>query len=52
MVWLEVDDEAPELLRMVRTVIMEFNKLLSSDPRVEISQISIGDGVTLCRRLC
>eukprot|EP00258_Populus_trichocarpa_P046306 XP_024462325.1 caffeoyl-CoA O-methyltransferase isoform X2 [Populus trichocarpa] len=48
----EVDDEAPELLRMVRTVIMEFNKLLSSDPRVEISQISIGDGVTLCRRLC
>ncbi|KAJ6903248.1 caffeoyl-CoA O-methyltransferase 3 [Populus alba x Populus x berolinensis] len=48
----EVDDEVPEPLRMVRTVIMEFNKLLSSDPRVEISQISIGDGVTLCRRLC
>ncbi|CAK7326831.1 unnamed protein product [Dovyalis caffra] len=45
------EDEVPEHLRIVRTVIMEFNKLLSSDPRVEISQVSIGDGVTLCRRL-
>ncbi|XP_011021872.1 PREDICTED: caffeoyl-CoA O-methyltransferase-like [Populus euphratica] len=45
------DDEVPEHLRTVRTVIMEFNKLISSDPRLEISQVSVGDGVTLCRRL-
>ncbi|KAG6757609.1 hypothetical protein POTOM_037929 [Populus tomentosa] len=45
------EDEVPEHLRTVRTVIMEFNKLISSDPRLEISQVSVGDGVTLCRRL-
>ncbi|KAJ6431646.1 hypothetical protein OIU84_019017 [Salix udensis] len=45
------EDEVPENMRAVRTAIMEFNGLISSDPRVEISQVSIGDGVTLCRRL-
>lgn len=34
-----------------RASIIEFNKLLASDPRIEISQISIGDGVTLCQRV-
>ncbi|KAI5573625.1 hypothetical protein BDE02_10G092100 [Populus trichocarpa] len=45
------EDEVPEHLSTIRTVIMEFNKLISSDPRIEISQVSVGDGVTLCRRL-
>ncbi|KAG5236655.1 caffeoyl-CoA O-methyltransferase [Salix suchowensis] len=45
------EDEVPEDMRAVRTAIMEFNGLISSDPRVEISQVSVGDGVTLCRRL-
>ncbi|KAI4385888.1 hypothetical protein MLD38_003876 [Melastoma candidum] len=34
-----------------RASIVGFNKLLASDPRVEISQVSIADGVTLCRRV-
>ncbi|KAF9673794.1 hypothetical protein SADUNF_Sadunf10G0060900 [Salix dunnii] len=45
------EDEVPEDMRTARTVIMEFNKLISSDPRLEMSQVSIGDGVALCRRL-
>ncbi|KAB5538031.1 hypothetical protein DKX38_015564 [Salix brachista] len=45
------EDEVPEHMRAIRTAIMEFNELISSDPRLEISQVSIGDGVTLCRRL-
>ncbi|KAJ6721335.1 O-METHYLTRANSFERASE-RELATED [Salix viminalis] len=44
------EDEVPEDMRAV-TAIMEFNGLISSGPRVEISQVSVGDGVTLCRRL-
>lgn len=31
--------------------IVEFNEFLASDPRVDISQVPVGDGVTLCRRL-
>jgi caffeoyl-CoA O-methyltransferase len=30
---------------------IELNKLLASDPRVEICQTPIGDGMTICRRL-
>ncbi|XP_031477227.1 norbelladine 4'-O-methyltransferase-like isoform X2 [Nymphaea colorata] len=35
----------------VRRHTKEFNKILASDHRVEISQVCIGDGVTLCLRL-
>ncbi|XP_050208221.1 caffeoyl-CoA O-methyltransferase-like [Mercurialis annua] len=31
--------------------ILEFNKALAADPRVEICQLPIGDGITLCRRI-
>nr|TKR83540.1 hypothetical protein D5086_0000263110 [Populus alba] len=41
----------PERMKNSTTDIKEFNKQLSSDRRVEISQVSIGDGVTFCRRL-
>ncbi|XP_056166182.1 putative caffeoyl-CoA O-methyltransferase At1g67980 [Syzygium oleosum] len=33
------------------TAVVEFNEFLASDPRVDISQVPIGDGLTLCRRL-
>ncbi|KAJ4960531.1 hypothetical protein NE237_020441 [Protea cynaroides] len=47
-----VDEEkVHEDLKEYRRVIMNFNTYLASDSRIEISQISIGDGVTLCRRL-
>ncbi|KAJ4839493.1 hypothetical protein Tsubulata_027896 [Turnera subulata] len=45
------EHEVPEHLMDTTRAFLEFNHFLSSDPRVEISQLSIGDGVTLCRRL-
>ncbi|KAI5054981.1 hypothetical protein GOP47_0030126 [Adiantum capillus-veneris] len=30
--------------------ILEFNKALVTDNRIEISMVPIGDGITLCRR--
>lgn len=47
----EDEEGVPEHMREYREALIEFNKKLALDPRVEISQISIGDGVTLCRRL-
>ncbi|XP_051126989.1 caffeoyl-CoA O-methyltransferase-like [Andrographis paniculata] len=34
-----------------RGYLIEFNKMLACDPRVEICQLSVGDGITLCRRI-
>ncbi|GMP59402.1 hypothetical protein CsSME_00022689 [Camellia sinensis var. sinensis] len=45
------EEEVPERFRANQKPIIELNKRLASDPRVEIAQISIGDGVTLCRRI-
>nr|AHX74224.2 caffeoyl-CoA O-methyltransferase [Pinus taeda] len=38
-------------VRYYRDFVMELNKALAVDPRIEISQIPVGDGVTLCRRV-
>ncbi|KAL7240150.1 hypothetical protein ACSBR2_005925 [Camellia fascicularis] len=45
------NEEVPERFRANQKPIIELNKHLASDPRIEIAQISIGDGVTLCRRM-
>ncbi|KAI8023856.1 hypothetical protein LOK49_LG03G01047 [Camellia lanceoleosa] len=45
------EEEVPERLRTGQKPIIELNKYLASDPRIEIVQISIGDGVTLCKRI-
>ncbi|XP_037495706.1 putative caffeoyl-CoA O-methyltransferase At1g67980 [Jatropha curcas] len=45
------ENEVPEPFRDWTKAIQELNDYLSRDQRVEISQVSIGDGVTLCRRL-
>ncbi|CAL5400068.1 unnamed protein product [Camellia sinensis] len=45
------EEEVPERFRANQKPIIELNKHLASDPRIEIAQISIGDGVTLCRHL-
>ncbi|KAH0919706.1 hypothetical protein HID58_027366 [Brassica napus] len=47
----EDEEGVPEHMREYRKALIEFNKKLALDTRVEVSQISIGDGVTLCRRL-
>lgn len=48
---VEEEENVPEFMRESRAAVIEFNKKLALDPRVEISQISVGDGLTLCRRL-
>ena len=47
----EDEEGVPDHMREYREALIEFNKKLALDTRVEVSQISIGDGVTLCRRL-
>ncbi|XP_056168278.1 flavonoid 3',5'-methyltransferase-like isoform X3 [Syzygium oleosum] len=48
---LSEDDEMAEYLRVGRGHLRELNSFLASDPRVECCLISVGDGLTLCRRL-
>lgn len=48
---VEGEESVPEDMRVDRKALMDLNKKLASDPRIELSQVSIGDGVTLCRRL-
>ncbi|PKA61268.1 Flavonoid 3',5'-methyltransferase [Apostasia shenzhenica] len=31
--------------------VLKLNKQLAADPRIELSQVCIGDGVTICRRI-
>nr|O65162.1 RecName: Full=Caffeoyl-CoA O-methyltransferase; AltName: Full=Trans-caffeoyl-CoA 3-O-methyltransferase; Short=CCoAMT; Short=CCoAOMT [Mesembryanthemum crystallinum]AAC08395.1 caffeoyl-CoA O-methyltransferase [Mesembryanthemum crystallinum] len=38
-------------VRYYRDFVMEFNKAIAADPRVEICQLPVGDGITLCRRI-
>ncbi|KAF5449350.1 hypothetical protein F2P56_029808 [Juglans regia] len=48
---LSDDDEMEDFLRKDREHIVQFNNFLAIDPRIEESLVSIGDGLTLCRRL-
>ncbi|GLU10010.1 hypothetical protein SLE2022_268400 [Rubroshorea leprosula] len=46
------EDGTPETLREGRRRTLDLNKLLAADPRVQISHAALGDGITICRRLC
>ncbi|KAH7670323.1 Class I-like SAM-dependent O-methyltransferase protein [Dioscorea alata] len=35
----------------IRNFIMKFNEFLAADSRVEISQVCVGDGLTICKRI-
>ena len=45
------DDVVDEKLKASRNHIRELNAFLVNDSRVEIALLSIGDGITLCRRI-
>ncbi|KAH6838064.1 S-adenosyl-L-methionine-dependent methyltransferases superfamily protein [Perilla frutescens var. hirtella] len=45
------DARLPNYIRYSKDFMIEFNKALAADHRVEISQLSVGDGITLCRRV-
>ncbi|KAJ9564282.1 hypothetical protein OSB04_000248 [Centaurea solstitialis] len=38
-------------VRYYRDFVLELNKALAMDPRIEICQLPVGDGITLCRRV-
>ncbi|GLU10014.1 hypothetical protein SLE2022_268430 [Rubroshorea leprosula] len=45
------EEAVPEGKRESRKSVMEFNKLISADHRIELVLGSIGDGMTICRRI-
>ena len=46
-------DDAPmrKYIRFYRDFVLALNMALAADERVEICQLPVGDGVTLCRRV-
>jgi len=40
-----------DYIKHFRGYVIEFNKYLAQDSRIEICQLPIGDGITLCRRI-
>ncbi|KAH6803136.1 S-adenosyl-L-methionine-dependent methyltransferases superfamily protein [Perilla frutescens var. frutescens] len=45
-----VSDSVPESKVATRNASVEFNKYIAADSRVQISQVPLGDGITICRR--
>ncbi|XP_042066130.1 flavonoid 3',5'-methyltransferase-like [Salvia splendens] len=45
------EDEMDDFLRGCKGHIIALNSFLAADSRIELAQLSIGDGLTLCRRL-
>lgn len=45
------EDAMEDYLKGVRKDIMKLNTFLAGDSRIELVQLSIGDGLTLCKRL-
>ncbi|XP_050378689.1 flavonoid 3',5'-methyltransferase-like isoform X2 [Argentina anserina] len=48
----EPEEMVKEPLRPGRNHLIELNNILAGDSRVELAFVSIGDGLSLCRRLC
>ncbi|CAN4121136.1 unnamed protein product [Withania somnifera] len=45
------EESVDQLMREDRSYLLEFNRFLAADTRIQISQVSVGDGMTICRRL-
>lgn len=45
------NESTPERMKPGRYHTIELNKSLAADPRVQLSHASVGDGITICRRL-
>ncbi|KAJ4708595.1 Caffeoyl-CoA O-methyltransferase [Melia azedarach] len=43
--------QAPEILRGGRQPTLDLNKSLATDPRIQLSHVPVGDGITICRRI-
>ena len=40
-----------EFWKQERELAIELNKSFAADPRIQISHASLGDGITICRRI-
>nr|XP_048317869.1 flavonoid 3',5'-methyltransferase-like isoform X2 [Ziziphus jujuba var. spinosa] len=47
----EADEKFNSFTRENKKHVLKINEILANDPRIESSLVSIGDGVTFCRRL-
>ncbi|EMS59880.1 Caffeoyl-CoA O-methyltransferase 2 [Triticum urartu] len=47
---LPADAPMRKYIRYYRDFVLDLNKALAADQRVEICQLPVGDGITLCRR--
>ncbi|XP_054790876.1 caffeoyl-CoA O-methyltransferase-like [Prosopis cineraria] len=45
------DEPLMKFVTYYREFVLELNKALVVDPRIEICMLSVGDGITLCRRI-
>ncbi|KAK7247287.1 hypothetical protein RIF29_42168 [Crotalaria pallida] len=45
------EDEMEDPVRQGRKHVIEFNSFIANDSRIESALVSVGDGVTFCRRL-
>ncbi|KAI3966278.1 hypothetical protein MKX01_027446 [Papaver californicum] len=48
----EDDSSLDDFMIHNKNVIVDLNKKLASDSRIQISQLPVGDGLTMCMRLC
>lgn len=46
---VSADTPMRKYIRHYRDFVLEVNKTLAADPRIEICQLPVGDGITLCR---
>ncbi|XP_021751264.1 caffeoyl-CoA O-methyltransferase-like [Chenopodium quinoa] len=46
-----LESQVPDFMKEYREAIMKLNKSLAADPRIDIAQLPLGDGITFCRRL-
>ncbi|MCO5590639.1 hypothetical protein L7F22_044611 [Adiantum nelumboides] len=45
------DAPFPKYVKYYKPFVLQLNQALAADPRIEISMVPVGDGITLCRRL-
>lgn len=45
------EEQVPDYFRGGRQATLDLNRSLADDPRVQLSHVPLGDGITICRRI-